>query len=414
MEEILKFFPFLRKFYQFDLLQTKSDNLKNWREKAKFMLKFIFFGLTILNLVLYIIVSIIDLCVSDMPIDSLSLSILFIITYIRMLIKYLIIVIRFGRIQNVMDQLPATYSAEDDQNFNILKRIRNCRKPTIFLICLAIVTLLDKNVTEVRKLYLMIEFEFIKNCEILRIFYDFWPFLCETWNFLLVLFLDNLIFGIIVILTVEFEKLKKEISNINDKINLPTKKMQKMSSNVSKSETKPNFIELKNKIRLSVIEIIVRHSQLLDIRDELEKIFALPFLVELMGSALQLCSEEMLALTLNDTWNQIGSAVSAIIEIFKIFVLCHYAQKLKDVSLSISDAIYESNWEAIEDIKVKNFLLMILMRSQKSKTLTCWKFSEISYELFGVVSLNIKKYKIKGCATIYDGWVKDVIRGVTG
>lgn len=68
------------------------------------------------------------------------------------------------------------------------------------------------------------------------------------------------------------------------------------------------------------------------------------------------------------------------------FIQCFYCQRLKDASLEIADAVYSCNWQDVEDVKVKKHLLMILMRSQKSKTLTCWKFVENSFELFGSVS----------------------------
>lgn len=72
-------------------------------------------------------------------------------------------------------------------------------------------------------------------------------------------------------------------------------------------------------------------------------------------------------------------------KINQIWLLCYFGQKLYDSSSSISDGIFNSNWYAMEDIKIKKNLILIIQRSQKAKILKAQGLDVITFNSFRVV-----------------------------
>lgn len=59
------------------------------------------------------------------------------------------------------------------------------------------------------------------------------------------------------------------------------------------------------------------------------------------------------------------------------FLLCAFGQDLIDSSLAVSDAVFESDWNNFEDVKLKKSLMMIMIRAQKPMRLTAMNFVTI-------------------------------------
>ena len=385
MELILNFAPFLWTFLQLGSIKSQ--------QKSKYQL--ILSGLHLLNLILFFCICFSYLFM-DMTFEGLTTAVVLLFLNFRTIVNYLILILNQEKIRIAAQKLQASFGIKDDENFGIFEN---------------------------PKLDYMNEVGFIRNSRTVYAFCYFWSVFTLNFMQLLAIIYDGLVYGMIVVLTVEFMKLKIEIfemqkevcyrkspenlaktsvtSKFKQKIieitrklsNNPKDKQQKLQA-IKKSIRTQSYLQqssttsnqTNNKLpETQFHKIINKHSEILEIRDELEEIFSPAFLANIICGGFALCIEEFISFASDNNIQRISVAFTALSQLVTSFMQCYYCQQLKDASLSISDAIYDCKWEEIEDVKVKKHLLMILMRSQKSKTLTCWKFAENSFELFGSV-----------------------------
>jgi hypothetical protein len=306
------------------------------------------------------------------------------------------------KILKIIKDLPAAYSIQDEISYKVTKKLERSRLPFLtYALLFGIGIFLSFFFPSYdQSAYLrLLKFPGMENAVVYFIIQSWIRFMIIECHMIMV-GNENIILGLIIVLTVEFQKLRTKIMEIKAKLDEKSMKVKKIKSSqqVLRNKTKSKLYRLASErnlvpvdlnivIETSIQEIVKKHLELLDIRDELENIFAPAFLLNFLCSTVCLCVFELMVLVA--IVRPVDSCMfffGASIKILMFFVLCRFCQKLKDASLEISDAIYNCKWEEIEDLKVKKQLLMILLRAQKSKTLTCWKFSEISFQLFGSVS----------------------------
>lgn len=132
-------------------------------------------------------------------------------------------------------------------------------------------------------------------------------------------------------------------------------------------------------------ELVDRHNKLLDLGDKLQEIYQLTFLFSFVISSLIFC---FILFKLSTT--SPGDRVEAYsffvpylcMMVGQVFLICFYGQRLIDASLAVADGVYNCGWEEIFDVKFRKQLLLIIIRSQRPKTLTAMGFAEISLPSF--------------------------------
>ncbi|KAL7012354.1 hypothetical protein ACKWTF_014793 [Chironomus riparius] len=381
MDNIVSFVPYLWKVFQYDVIQDDRKSLKNaknLKDKITSVSKSMVFGFYVVNLIGYFLVLVCNIYDEALDVSKLSFFVTIFSILLIVMAKCFLIFKNREKIQKIMQKLPACYSTQDEQDYKVTQQLRWSRFPflmnlaTTFLgIFISFLTPFDENIY-----FNSLRFPFMSNA-VVYYFANLWIRMMIIVSELLTIVNENIIYGLLIVLTVEFKKLNQKVEEIKSKITENSRKISKLRNILPGSES------LSEAITSKITETISNHNQLLDIRDSLEEIFAPAFLINFLCGLVCLCTSEILFLVINDPIHGAAFLSSGISQALIFFVQCNYCQQLKDASLNICDAIYDCKWEDIEDVKVKKHLLMILMRSQKSKTLTCWKFAENSFELFG-------------------------------
>ena len=298
-------------------------------------------------------------------------------------IRYLLILIHAEYLTKLIQNFPKSYTEAEDAKFNISKELRRCRIPFTVCFLASIFALLRNTITHAvhRKFFVTIKFPFDTSNDFAYYGLVLWLMSVVTLGAFLIRVTENILTGMTVLLVIEFQRLSDGIMNLRQQI-------EKLSQ-ASSASTSQNIINIRKKreITRKVHEIIQRHVELLDTRDGLENIFAPAFLITLVFGVLGITSGEFQILIAKDIIQKVGVTFISLAQVLTTSVQCYYGQKLKDASKEIADAIYDSKWEEIDDPMVRRDIIMVLMRSQNSKTLTCWKFAENSIELFSTVSI---------------------------
>lgn len=394
MENIQNFAPFLRNFFHFKLLESSHDssnNQNNWKNKLKILKNTLIFPLHFVNYSTYLSLIIYELLSPSITIERASVLICILMMCIRILFCYSAINKNREKILKIKDKLPKTYEKSEEEKFSVSRRLRNCRLPGLFGTLSPSFSMIQfvsvHGLVETRRTLIQTEFSFIQQNWLLYGIYNMYPNIMTNFITVLELVNGNILYGIIVVLTVEFQKLSLEIQEIHAQIADYGKKKEKSSSKIKKN---PDLVQkldtFSTEISQKVKEVIEKHRHLLDIRDELENVFAPSFLVNFICGLISISMIEFYAITNENLVLIITMGFCTLILVAIFFIQCYYCQQLKDACLAVSDVIYECKWEELADIEVKKQIKMILMRSQKSKTLSCWKFTENSYGLFGSVS----------------------------
>lgn len=400
MEDRIKFIPAFWKLFQLDSANCIHRNYASCQtrlEKIYFLLNYLTFVWFILNSLLYFGICFAEFFQPSLTIERMVLVVVIITNCLRYTLNYLIIFLNFSKINEIFRKLPQSYSNDDMEKYKIQQKIERSRWPSISGFMLTFFSLLlviaTSGLSTYVKRIITIEFQWIHCNKISEFLFNLWFVVAINVRAALAVIYDTLIYGLIIILTIEFKKISHNIDELKQKIDKLIKNKRKSDDNSQNSV--PGIVKKSYQYRIQqqydilsqIIEIIDQHIHLLEIRDMLETIFAPSMLINFVCGLIGICIEEFASIVAIEKFpNSIGLMISGITQSIMMYIGCSYCQKLKDVSLAVADAIYDCKWEEIEDEKVKKHLLLMLIRSQKSKTLTCWKFMEISFELFGSVS----------------------------
>ncbi|KAG5666588.1 hypothetical protein PVAND_014606 [Polypedilum vanderplanki] len=208
----------------------------------------------------------------------------------------------------------------------------------------------------------------------------------STLNVILLL-TEGFTYGLIVVLIIEFRKLRETFVQIKEKIEEIAKlkkehfkKRDKENEKFHDIQTKINDLDAQLKLQLQ--QLLIDHSSLLEIRHDLQKIFSKVFLVNFFTTTFSVCFESFNTITSPDIASFLTNFFGSVCQSWMLFIQCRFSELVKNESFAVAKNAYFCNWEEIESVEIKKKILIILMRSQKSAAFTNWKFSEVSLEQF--------------------------------
>ncbi|XP_028161527.1 odorant receptor 85b-like isoform X1 [Ostrinia furnacalis] len=149
-------------------------------------------------------------------------------------------------------------------------------------------------------------------------------------------------------------------------------------SNLSMVSEELQNVDTSNEDELK--ELVKNHQYILKLSENLEEIFSLPNLFNVMMSSLEIC-----AVGFNLTMGPVSEIPRSVVflssVLLQILMLSVFGEKLIEESTKVGDAAYNSKWYEV-DQKTKKTILIIMTRSSKPQQLTAYKFSVISYGSF--------------------------------
>ena len=186
-------------------------------------------------------------------------------------------------------------------------------------------------------------------------FWVTWTTLNSTTTLLAI---DSMLYALMTIISMQFHDLKMDYMNV--------------------IVDGPN-----NEIMTRMKNLIERHNKLLDVSEELEKIYSMVFFLSFSISSLIMC---FIAYELSSDSNDLAS-YAFLINYFwmmgaQTLLLCTFGQKLIDSCNSVSDGVYNCGWEDSDDNAFKKQLIFVLLRGQRTKKMTALGFADISLETF--------------------------------
>lgn len=296
------------------------------------------------------------------------------------------------KICEVLSSVPTFYSKKDQENYKIRERLRIFelyRLRSIAIFCFIIVASLGVTVVNIvnrnfefsEKLPFDTSNVFVLSIAILwmhlaNISYQATNVVTETFQY-----------GTVTILSMEFRILAQKFEHL---------KANNSNQLATVSETKPNPSTSKNTKRSAQIKLaelkplIDKHNQLFEIRNNLLDVHCTTFHIRFLLSSFQLCFLAFQITFKNE------SRFFYILELAKnllnIFFQCYFGQMFKDAGLSVLKAVQKIDWENIKDMSVKRYLMMIMMRSQKSIAFRILETYEITVAQFTTILTSAYSY----------------------
>jgi gustatory receptor len=139
-------------------------------------------------------------------------------------------------------------------------------------------------------------------------------------------------------------------------------------------------------------QLINRHQELLEISENLQKIFSKQLLFFFLTASLIICLISYQLSVATDF-----EIISAFAPFFmgmvtQVFLYCYHGQKIIDAGGEVAKSAYESKWFEKSDKKIKAATMMITIRAQKCVKITLMSFFTVSKEQFVMVSVSINLY----------------------
>ncbi|CAB3260703.1 unnamed protein product [Arctia plantaginis] len=130
-------------------------------------------------------------------------------------------------------------------------------------------------------------------------------------------------------------------------------------------------------------DIVKAHQNILKLSDDLEDIFMVPNLFNMLTGALQIC-----ALGLNiliGPWEEIPGCLLFLVSVLmQILMMSIFGENIIRDSTKVGDAAYRCSWYNM-DSKSRKTILYVMIRSHKAQKLTAYKFSVICYSSFSKI-----------------------------
>lgn len=188
-----------------------------------------------------------------------------------------------------------------------------------------------------------------------------WWIFISVITLLPILATDCILYAVITIVVMKYDELGYKLKSL-------------MYSNLSHKE---------------IIALVELHTDLHKIANNLEEIFSPSIFANFFGSSVSICFIGYQIFNVANIGNSFTYAALLCGNIVQTFLLCYYASKLTDASENFSTIAFASGWERENKKEVNYVIQMMLIRSQKPSILTALKFSNISLQVFGSVSLSI-------------------------
>jgi hypothetical protein len=129
----------------------------------------------------------------------------------------------------------------------------------------------------------------------------------------------------------------------------------------------------------SLKNFFIRHTQLIEICEDLQSIFGNYFLIFIAQCSL-LVGLMSFQLAATKDFAMFLPFLGTILN--QVYLLSYAGQKLHDSSLSVYDGILESNWYELKDRKMKKVIPFIIQRCQREKVIKARGFAVIKLSTF--------------------------------
>nr|QIJ45806.1 olfactory receptor [Glyphodes pyloalis] len=127
-------------------------------------------------------------------------------------------------------------------------------------------------------------------------------------------------------------------------------------------------------------ELVKNHQYVLKLSKDLEEIFKLPNLFNVLVGSVEICALGF-NLTMGDLSQIPGCVLFLLSVLLQILMMSVFGEKLIRESRKVGDAVFSSQWYKMDKTS-KKMIFIIIIRSQKQQQLTAYKFSVISYGSF--------------------------------
>jgi len=170
---------------------------------------------------------------------------------------------------------------------------------------------------------------------------------------------DFITFGLVLVLSLEFEVLSDDIKT---------------------AIAEGNGRKLRN--------MFIRHQKLMDIYIQLDQLFRFYIFYTFFQGAVAVSTSGFQLLISSDIFEMTYCASYSGGSISQIFLYCYYGEKLMKSSIEVSKCIVDSNWYDLKDNKLKMDLKFMMLRAQKPCALSAYRIVTLSKETFSAVSIN--------------------------
>ncbi|XP_011500474.1 PREDICTED: odorant receptor 13a-like [Ceratosolen solmsi marchali] len=132
--------------------------------------------------------------------------------------------------------------------------------------------------------------------------------------------------------------------------------------------------------------IVLKHEYLERFANTIEDSFNLMFLLQMIMSSFVLCLQgyQLIMITTDSTISIIDLIFMIYFTLcvsFSLFLYCYLAEILKNKSLEIGDAVYESDWYHLPYFKSKD-LLLLMVRAKQPFKITAGKFTRMMFHVW--------------------------------
>lgn len=174
---------------------------------------------------------------------------------------------------------------------------------------------------------------------------------------------DLLIFGIITLLSMEFEFLEQDLRDFKETLMFHDYKRLKL--------------------------LIERQNTLILLSNKLHMILSPIVLLNLMFNTITIGIGGFILTTYADMWTIIKYGFYLNTCIIDCGMVCFFGNKLIDSSAGVGEGAYNCEWYSMKDLRIKKGLLLIILRSQTPCELTAMNFTKLSLETFYKVRMMV-------------------------
>ncbi|XP_052753868.1 odorant receptor 4-like [Galleria mellonella] len=129
-----------------------------------------------------------------------------------------------------------------------------------------------------------------------------------------------------------------------------------------------------------IIDVINIHQKLIRYGNDLEDAFSVVNLINILLSSVNICCV-MFSIIFLEPLMEMGNKFFIVAVLTQMGMVCSYADDIYRESVSVSDAVFESEWYNFNP-RCQRALLLMLQRSQKPLYFTAMKFSSITLNTY--------------------------------
>jgi hypothetical protein len=141
--------------------------------------------------------------------------------------------------------------------------------------------------------------------------------------------------------------------------------------------------------------LIDRQNELTDLIKQIKSLHSAVFLMMFVEGSMVICVCGYEAMAADNMADTVIYSQFLVMMMNDIFIICFFCQKVIDGSESLIVGITDSNWNEIDDQKIKKMIPLIIQRAQKIAFMTGEGFVKISREAFSSVSLYFRNHFLK-------------------